>query len=211
MNLKIIRSKILKEAKSYVSKKGWNDQLFINLSKTSKFKLVELESLFSGGKNSLIQIYLDEINNKMKIESKKLNLLRLRTHERIREIMILRLKIMLKEKNIVSKTFSHLLLPQNYKFATKNLYKTVDEIWFLAGDNSTDFNFYSKRIILGSIYSLTMLHFVNNQDINETIKFLDKQLKNTSYIPKLKNKTYDIIKIIPKALKFKKKFSFIKQ
>ena len=34
----------------------------------------------------------------------------------------------------------------------KNLYKTVDNMWYLAGDNSTDFNFYTKRLTLALIY-----------------------------------------------------------
>ena len=44
-------------------------------------------------------------------KSKKLDLLRLKVHERIREIIKLRLKIMLKEKKIISKTFLYLLIP----------------------------------------------------------------------------------------------------
>ena len=142
--------------------------------------------------------------------SKKIQLIRLRTHERVRELIILRLKIMNQEKKLINKTFLHLLLPSNYYLSLKILYKTVDEIWFLAGDNSSDFNYYTKRSILASIYTSTMIHFTNNEKINESINIIDKQLKVVSGIPKLKNKVNDFITISSKFLKLRK-FFFIKQ
>ena len=156
-------------------------------------------------------MYLEEINLKMTKNSKKINLIRLRTHERVRELVKLRLNIMLKEKKLVKKTFIHLLLPFNHKIAYKNLYRTVDQIWFLAGDNSTDFNFYSKRAILATIYTSTISHFINNDDYKETINFLEKNLKKASIIPKLKNKTKNFSEFILKSIKFKKNFSSFTQ
>ena len=87
----------------------------------------------------------------------------------------------------------------------------VDQVWFLAGDNSTDYNFYSKRIILASVYIQTMIHFVNNENIDETILVLDKKLKRVSKIPKFKEKANNIIKFIPKVLKLGKTLSIFKQ
>ena len=141
MSLFLARKKILKDIKTLVIKDGWNDQLFFNYSKISKFSKEEINALFPDGYKTLIDMYLEEINLKMTKNSKKINLIRLRTHERVRELVKLRLNIMLKEKKLVKKTFIHLLLPFNHKIAYKNLYRTVDQIWFLAGDSSTDFNF----------------------------------------------------------------------
>ncbi len=211
MSLILTRKKILKEIKSLVIKDGWNDQLFFNYSKTSKFSNEEINALFPEGYKTLIDMYLEEINLKMTKNSKKINLIRLRTHERVRELVKLRLNIMLKEKILVKKTFIHLLLPFNYKIAYKNLYKTVDQIWFLAGDNSTDFNFYSKRMILATIYTSTISHFINNDDYQKTINFLEKNLKKVSLIPKLKYKTKNFSEFLLKSIKFKKNFSSFMQ
>ena len=156
-------------------------------------------------------MYLDEINKKMTTESTKLKLDDLRTHERVRELIIIRLKIMLKEKKLISKTFLHLFLPVNYKLSTKNLFKTVDQIWFLVGDDSTDFNFYTKRLILSKVYIVTLIHFINNDSIEETIRILDKQLKKVSKIPKVKKKFKDLVDLEPRIFNLKKFFSAIKQ
>ena len=37
--------------------------------------------------------------------------------------------------------------------ALKLLYRTVDAMWYAAGDTSTDFNFYTKRATLAGVYS----------------------------------------------------------
>ena len=186
MQLNRIRNEILSETKPYVIKYGWNEKMFNKVIKNSYYDSSLILNLFPEGYISLVQLYLNEINNQMNNESKKLNLIRLKVHERIKELCILRFKIMIKEKELITKTFIHLLLPINYSFSLRNLYKTVDQIWFLAGDSSTDFNFYSKRAILASIYSATILHFINNDNVEETISFLNKKLKNVSKIPKIK-------------------------
>ena len=211
MSLILTRKKILKDIKALVIKDGWNDQLFLNYSKISKFSNEEINALFPAGYQTLIDMYLEEINLKMTKNSKKINLIRLRTHERVRELVKLRLKIMLKEKILVKKTFIHLLLPFNHRIAYKNLYRTVDQIWFLAGDNSTDFNFYSKRAILATIYTSTISHFINNDDYEETINFLEKNLKKVSLIPKFKNKTKNFSEFLLKSIKFKKNLSSFMQ
>ena len=39
--------------------------------------------------------------------------------------------------------------------ALENLSLMVDDIWYMAGDKSTDFNWYTKRAILAAIYTST--------------------------------------------------------
>lgn len=45
--------------------------------------------------------------------------------------------------------------PANAPSALKNLALMVDDMWYCAGDRSTDFNWYSKRAILTAIYCST--------------------------------------------------------
>ena len=211
MNLKKIRYEILNKSKNIIEKNGWNENLFFLISKNSNYKDYEINTLFPNGYKSLLDLYLSEINEKMTKESKNIDLIRLKVNERIKALMTIRLKIMKNEKKLISKTFLYLLLPHNFKIASQNLYKTVDQIWFLAGDNSTDFNFYSKRAILASIYSTTLLHFINNDNINETIDVMNQSVKKVSKIPKIKNQAKNIIKLLPNIIQLKNKFSFVKQ
>jgi ubiquinone biosynthesis protein COQ9 len=45
--------------------------------------------------------------------------------------------------------------PSNAPTALENLALMVDDIWYYAGDRSTDFSWYTKRTILAALYSST--------------------------------------------------------
>ena len=87
----------------------------------------------------------------------------------------------------------------------------VDSIWYIAKDTSTDFNYYTKRAILSSIYSAVIFHFMNNDNINETILVLDRQLYNVSKIPKIKNDLKKIYKFLPGSINIFKAIYSAKQ
>ena len=186
--LYLVKKQILEEAKKIIIDEGWNDKLFHSISKKNKFKFQEIRLLFPNGYLDLLKFYLEELNLEMIQYTKKLDLNKMKLHERIRNILIMRLQKNKKNKNLIKKTFLILFLPKHFKTATLSLYKTVDLIWFLAKDKSTDFNFYSKRAILAKIYILTIMHWINNKSLGKTINFLDKQLKNVSKIPLVKDK-----------------------
>ena len=92
------------------------------------------------------------------------------------------------------------MIPQNVKIMKKNLYKSVDSMWYLAGDNSVDFNFYTKRITLAIIYT-NALFVLFNKDFQEVEINIDKNLKRISNIPKLKNRFSFIKDNLPTILR----------
>ena len=46
-------------------------------------------------------------------------------------------------------------LPQNIASSIAELARLADEMWFLAGDKSVDFSWYTKRATLSAIYAST--------------------------------------------------------
>jgi len=96
---------------------------------------------------------------------------------------------------LIKKTYFTIILPRYSKISSLLLFKTVDQMWFIAGDKSTDFNYYSKRLILATIYSSTVLYFLrSNFNYPKTVIFLDKQLIKVSKIPNLKKKVNNFSK-----------------
>ena len=75
-------------------------------------------------------------------------------------------------------------------------------MWFIAGDNSVDFNYYTKRLILAGIYSRIIFFFFNNNDQEALENLLDKNLKRVAQIPKLKSKLFVFKEYFPKIIKF---------
>ncbi|XP_069750207.1 ubiquinone biosynthesis protein COQ9, mitochondrial isoform X2 [Narcine bancroftii] len=73
---------------------------------------------------------------------------------------------------------SILLMPENIGESVRSLLKMVDEIWYHAGDRSTDSNWYMKRILLAGIYSSTELVLVQDttHDYESTWAFLQHRV-----------------------------------
>jgi ubiquinone biosynthesis protein COQ9 len=70
------------------------------------------------------------------------------------------------------------------------LYKTVDAMWYAAGDTSTDFNFYTKRATLAGVYSSTLLYWLNDRSEGDdaTWAFLDRRIDDVLKIEELKSR-----------------------
>jgi ubiquinone biosynthesis protein COQ9 len=81
---------------------------------------------------------------------------------------------------------SLMALPQNAPHTVKQLGELVDEMWFLAGDQSADMNWYSKRVLLAGVYTSTgitdsiELFMVSDKSENyeNTNRFLDRRLQD---------------------------------
>ena len=119
--------------------------------------------------------------------------------------LLSKIEIMNNEKKFYKKIFLNSLLPNKNVSLPAQLYKSVDQIWYLAGDTSIDFNFYTKRLILAGIYTRVVLFFFNNNNQQELENLLDVNLKRVAKIPELKSKIKIIKDYFPKAMKFVKK------
>ena len=56
-------------------------------------------------------------------------------------------------------------------------------MWYAAGDNSTNWNYYSKRGLLASVYTSTILYWMADEgdgkgDFPETWGFLDRRIED---------------------------------
>ena len=196
---KKIKLKILESVKEYVKVNGWNSDIidYINIKNLKKSEIL---SYFPDGINDILNFAYDELNNKLKNSLKKINIINLPINKRIKKILITRIELMNKDKNFYKKTFYFLALNNQKKVVKKNLYKTVDEMWYLAGDNSTDFNFYTKRLVLAGLYVNAIAVFFN-KNILEAEKNIDRNLNRISKIPKIKSRLTFFKDNIPIVLK----------
>ena len=141
-----------------------------------EFKKFQKELLPMGIKTLMLEIN-EILNTKLQKEKKPLNFSKFRINEKIKYFVLKRLELF---DQIVDKKkfFKNTLRPSYFINSNKILYKISDEIWFLSGDKSTDYNFYTKRLILMKIYALTFTFFVfdNSTNLEDTKRFLEKQI-----------------------------------
>ncbi|HWA50980.1 MAG TPA: COQ9 family protein, partial [Dongiaceae bacterium] len=90
-------------------------------------------------------------------------------------------------REAIKSACSFLAMPQNAALALKLLYRTVDAMWYAAGDTATDFNFYTKRALLAGVYSSTVLYWLNDRsaDCADTWAFLDRRIEEVMQVPKI--------------------------
>ena len=190
---------ILKKAKKIVSIEGWSSEIFSKLQKQNIEKN-DLFYFFPDGYKDLLEYALQNINEKLEYKLKKINLINFPINKRIKKILLLRFDILNEDKEFYKKTFNHLLLPTNNKISKKSLYNSVNTMWYLAGDNSTDFNFYTKRLILSGVYTNALFVFFS-KEMKHVEENIDKNLKRISKIPRIKERISFIKDNAPKFLK----------
>ena len=211
-NLETKRKEIFKISIQYIQDNGWNKNLFKLVSNNSEYNYDEIVALFPNYHIDLLKFYFNQLNEEMSSSFDNLENIPSKTHKKIREIILLRLNIYAKQKKLIKKTYFTIILPRYSKISSLLLFKTVDQMWFIAGDKSTDFNYYSKRLILATIYSSTVLYFLrSNFNYPKTVIFLDKQLIKVSKIPNLKKKINNFSKTFFKTFGSVFNLSSIKQ
>lgn len=196
------RLEFLNYAKTHIANNGLKQNTFKDISNKYKLNLNETELLFPEGNVDLIKFALEKLNSDLEVYCNKIDLIRLPTHKRIKKVLLSKIFLMNKDKLFYKTIFLNLLIPKRYFSLPKQLYKSVDQIWFISGDSSVDFNFYTKRLILSGIYSRIMLFFFNNDDQVGLEKILDEDLKRVSKIPEIKSKFKIFKEYIPKFAKF---------
>ncbi len=83
------------------------------------------------------------------------------------------------ERRSLRRAIPIILQPQYFFHSTRCLYETLDKIWRAAGDLSVDHNFYTKRIILATVYLPTIFFWLNDNssDCHNTWGFLEKRIE----------------------------------
>jgi len=195
---------VLRFAKEFVSENGLTKNCLENISKKYGLNTDETDLLFPQGNIDLIKFALEQLNNDLEVYCRQIDLIRLPIHKRIRKVLLSKISLMNKDKSFYRSIFLNLLIPKKNFSLSSQLYNSVDQLWFIAGDSSTDFNFYTKRLILSGIYSRVMLFFFNNNNQEELENILDESLKRVSKIPEIKSKLKIFKDFLPKIANFVK-------
>jgi ubiquinone biosynthesis protein COQ9 len=112
----------------------------------------------------------------------------MRVSQRIRAILLARFALMTPAREAIRSSLATLAMPQNLARAARLGWHSADNMWRIAGDTATDFNHYSKRAILASIYAATLLVWLDDDSEGqaETTAFLDRRLAGVARFEKAK-------------------------
>lgn len=138
----------------------------------------DADLLFPGGVTDMIEAYCDLGDRWMEQGAIDANVASQRLSARVRSIIALRLEQNRPYKDAVRRALAILALPGNAGLAARCTARTVDTIWYAAGDGSADFSWYTKRVILAGVYGATLLYWLNDSSDDDapTLGFLDRRL-----------------------------------
>ena len=136
----------------------------------------------------MIDLYIQEVDRALAAWFTPERLQGLKIREKIRALVWQRLEIMGPAREAVRRGLAILAMPQNVPLALRISWRTADLMWRIAGDTSTDFNHYTKRMTLGAVYASTLLAWLDDQGEGwtETGAFLDRRIDDVMKFEKWK-------------------------
>ena len=117
----------------------------------------------------------------------------MRIRDRISHCLRRRIELIAEHRDAVRRGAILLALPLHAPEAARAIWQTADIIWTACGDTATDYNWYTKRMILSSVYSATVLYWLGDQspDFANTWAFLERRIDDVMRLEKTKAELKD--------------------
>jgi ubiquinone biosynthesis protein COQ9 len=126
----------------------------------------------------------------------------LKVRDRIRMALVTRLEQ--GDREVTRRALNLLAQPQHAALSGRLLWQAADAMWRAAGDTATDYNHYTKRLILSGIYSATLLHWTqdDSEDFAATRAFIDRRIDGVMRFEKAKAKLTGMAGKLPDPARF---------
>ena len=140
------------------------------------------------GQAAMIDTYIQEVDRALETHFTPERLAAMKIREKIRGLVWHRLEVMGPAREAVRRALAILAMPQNVPLALRISWRSADLMWRIAGDTSTDFNHYTKRMTLGAVYASTLLAWLDDQSEGwaDTAAFLDRRIDDVMKFEKFK-------------------------
>ena len=167
---------------------GWSRQAVDSAAQQLGVDPLQARLAMPKSQSGMIDVYIQEVDRGLEAYFTPERLAQLKIREKIRALIWHRLEIMGAAREAVRRALAILAMPQNLPLALRVSWRTADHMWRIAGDTSTDFNHYTKRMTLGAVYGSTLLVWLDDQSEGwlETAAFLERRIDDVMKIEKLK-------------------------
>ena len=188
MNLDELRAALAPLLPAHAAFDGWTEEALAMAAEELGVPPGRARLAFPGGAIEMVDAWFDWIDKAMLVAFPPERIAQMKIRERIRELVLFRLELILPQREALRRALAILAMPNNLPDAARLAWRTADRIWRLAGDTATDFNHYSKRAILVGVYGSTTLVFLddNDEDLAETRAFLGRRIDDVMRFEKFK-------------------------
>jgi len=138
---------------------------------------------FADGMNQVIDHFADWSDRRMVAALADQDLPSMKIRARIHACVKTRIQLNSPHKEAMRRLMSYLVLPANAPLAARIAWRSCSAMWYAAGDRSADWNHYSKRGLLVSVYTATLLYWLGDTgddagDYPETWAFLERRISD---------------------------------
>ena len=167
---------------------GWTRQAVDSAAGQLGIDPIQARLAMPKSQAGMIDTYIQEVDRALEAYFTPKRLAGMKIREKIRALVWHRLEIMGPAREAVRRGLAILAMPQNVAQALRTSWRTADLMWRIAGDTSTDFNHYTKRMTLGAVYGSTLLVWLDDQSEGwtETAAFLDRRIDDVMTFEKWK-------------------------
>ena len=167
---------------------GWTGKAVDSAARQLGIDPAQARLAMPKGQAAMIDLYIQEVDRGLQAYFTPERLSGLKIREKIRALVWRRLEIMGPAREAVRRGLAILAMPRNVPLALRISWRTADLMWRIAGDTSTDFNHYTKRVTLGAVYGSTLLVWLDDQSEGwtETAAFLDRLIDDVMKFEKWK-------------------------
>ena len=167
---------------------GWSRKAVDSAAGQLGIDPVQARLAMPKSQSGMIDLYIQEVDRSLEAWFTPKRLQDKKIREKIRALVWKRLEIMGPAREAVRRGLAILAMPQNIPLALRISWRTADLMWRIAGDTSTDFNHYTKRMTLGAVYASTLLAWLDDRSEGwkDTAAFLDRRIDDVMRFEKLK-------------------------
>jgi ubiquinone biosynthesis protein COQ9 len=167
---------------------GWTGKALDSATGQLGIDPVQARLAMPKGQSAMIDLYIQEVDRALEAWATPKRMQTMKIRDKIRSLVWRRLEIMGPAREGVRRALAILAMPQNVPLALRIGWRSADHMWRIAGDTSTDFNHYTKRMTLGAVYGSTLLVWLDDQSEgwSETAAFLDRRIDDVMRIEKFK-------------------------
>ena len=172
---------------------GWSEAAVHAAAESAGVDPAVARLAYPGGAMDMIAAWIESVDAAMAAAFPPERIAAMKVRERIRALVAFRLDTMSGSEEALRRALSIMAMPQNATQALKLGWHSADAMWRLAGDTATDYNHYTKRAILASIYAATLAVFVGDESEGrqDTLSFLDRRIDGIMRFEKAKARWLD--------------------
>ena len=188
MTLDELRAALVERLPEEAAFEGWSEKALAAAAAAIGVPADRARLAFVGGGGQMVDAWFASIDRRMADALPADKLAEMRVRDRITQLVLARLALLAPHREALRRALAVLAMPHHIAMGTAVGWRAAETMWRLAGDNSTGFAHYTKRMTLLGVYGATLLVFIDDEseDYAETRAFLDRRIDDVMKFEKFK-------------------------